>query len=364
MVQQPEDGGVAFRRSGLEAWCAAILRSTGLRADDAATASTMLVRTDARGGATHGVSRLRSYVEKLAIGEMVADARPSIDAGAILLRVDAARALGQVAGPFAMDAALAATSASPAAICSLRDTGHLGALGMHALRAAEADRVAVIMQATPPLMALPGARGPMMGNNPLAIAAPRPDGPPIVIDMACSVAARGNIILADKAGRPIPEGWAVDAEGRPTTDAAAALKGSLVPFGGHKGMMIAALVELLAGSLSGAIHEASLNTGGQVRSAPGGVNAFILVINPRHMNGWSSYCDHVAAWTGHYSASGGPAARIPGERAHAQEQECDRTGIVLAASTFRDMRHLSETQGVPLPPALDPAATDHRSEGV
>jgi LDH2 family malate/lactate/ureidoglycolate dehydrogenase len=189
----------------------------------------------------------------------------------------------------------------------------------------------------------------MLGNNPLALAAPRPNGAPIVIDLACSVAARGNIILAQRAGHDIPSGWALDASGAPTQDPREALAGSLLPFGGYKGLMVAAMVEILAGSLSGAPFQAVLNTGGAVRSAPGGVNAFILVLNPDLMIGRAAYDAHVAAWTSHYIAMGGPDGRIPGQRAFEAEQNCSSAGIPLPLSVQQDLAFLSEKYGVPLP---------------
>lgn len=349
MSQAATSQGHAYRQQDLEFWSANILVRAGLLEANAQAVSRVLLRTDARGGGTHGLSRLRSYVEKLATGEMNARAVLNVEGADGYIRIDAQRALGQIAGPYAVDAAIAITENVPTTICTLKNTGHLGALGIHMLRAAEAGRVGVMMQSTPPLMSLPGAKGPMVGNNPLAIAAPRPNGPPIVIDIACSVAARGNIILASSAGRSIPDDWALDAEGRPTTDPVKALKGSLLPFGGYKGMMISAFVELLAGSLSGAAYEGSLNTGGQIRSAPGGVNAIIMVFNPRLMSGWDAYQDHVAAWTSHYLSAGGPDARIPGERAFRQEEQARTKGIQLEASIADDLRKLADAYAVPFP---------------
>lgn len=349
MSQSPASPNRAFRMQDLETWSAAIFRKAGLSESGAMTASQMLIRTDARGGRTHGLSRLRSYIEKLSSGEMSANATLKVEGGGGFIRIDANRTLGQVAGPYAIDAAVEITDKVPTTICTLRNTGHLGALGVHVLRAAEAGRVAVMMQSTPPLMSLPGAKGPMLGNNPLAIGAPRSNGAPVVIDIACSVVARGNIILANGAGRAIPEGWALDGEGNPTTNAEKALKGSLLPFGGYKGMMVAALVELLAGSLSGAAHEESLNAGNKIRSAPGGVNAIIAVFNPRLMNGWDEYQSHVAAWTSHYLSAGGSDARIPGEQAFQREKKSRENGIELGDAVLGDLRKLADSSAVPLP---------------
>lgn len=333
------------------AWCSDILRRAGVSEREAQTTAGILVRTEARGFRTHGLMRLRNYLEKLCSGEVSPAAELETEIHGSYGIVEANAALGQVAGSFAVDRAVEATALQPLVGLMLRDTGHLGALGILVLRAADAGRVAFVLQATPPIIALPGAGGPMIGNNPFAIAAPRANGPPIVVDMACSVAARGNILLAARTGEPIPEGWAVDEGGNPTTDASAALKGSLLPFAGHKGLGVSIIVELLAGSLSGRPFESTMNKGAQVRSASGHLNALFLVFNPDLMIGRAAYDAHVTAWTSHYKTSGGNA-RIPGERAHIAETAAAAEGIPLPPDITNDLRQLGEEHDMPFPDAM------------
>ncbi len=215
--------------------------------------------------------------------------------------------------------------------------------------------VALMFQATPPIIGLRGANKPIIGNNPLAIAAPRPNGPPIVIDMACCVAARGNILLAARNKEPIPESWALNEQGQPTTDPDAALLGSLLPFGGHKGMALAMMVEILAGSLAGVPFHASLNQEGRVKSGTGHMNALILVINPDLVYGRTSYNEHVEAWTSHYSREGGPDARIPGERAHQTEEEADQIGVSIPRVVLPELQEAGENVGLPFPAGTESA---------
>jgi LDH2 family malate/lactate/ureidoglycolate dehydrogenase len=335
----------------ITAWCAGILRGAGVADREAETTARVLVRTDARGFRTHGLMRLRSYLEKLGSGEVSRTSGLKAEINGSYGTIEANAALGQVAGTVAVDRAVEATATQPLLALMLRDTGHLGALGILVLRAAEAGRVALVLQATPPIIAMPGASGPMLGNNPFAIAAPRTNGPPIVVDMACSVAARGNILLAARTGESIPEGWAVDEGGEPTTDATAALKGSLLPFAGHKGLGVSVIVELLAGSLSGRPFESTMNKGGQVRSASGHLNALFLVFNPDLMVGRAAYDAHVTAWTSHYKSAGGDA-RIPGERAHAAETAAAAEGIPLPQDITDDLGRLGSEQGLPFPDAI------------
>lgn len=348
---QPDPKMPRYALPDVAAWCSDILGRAGVSKREAQTTAGILVRTDARGFRTHGLMRLRSYLEKLRSGEVSRAAKLKSEINGSYGVVEANAALGQVAGTFAVDRAVEATASQPLVGLMLRDTGHLGALGILVLRAGEAGRVAFVLQATPPIVAMPGASGPMLGNNPFAIAAPRTNGPPIVVDMACSVAARGNILLAARAGEPIPEGWAVDEGGNPTTDATAALKGSLLPFAGHKGLGVSIIVELLAGSLSGRPFESTMNKGGQVRSASGHLNALFLVFNPDLMIGRAAYDAHVTAWTSHYKAAGG-TARIPGERAHAAEATAAVEGIPLPADIADDLKRLGGEHGLPFPGAI------------
>lgn len=336
----------AFCRAELIEWTFSVLVRAGIPDQDALVAAQILIRTDARGVFTHGLSRLRVYIDKLTSGEMAAKPEFQCKTNGAHLAIEAGRALGQVAGPKAVALAIEETRSRPVVACTIRESGHLGALGVLILAAAEANRVALLMQTTQPLLALPGWTSPTLGNNPIAVAAPRPDGPPLVIDLACSVAARGNILLAHKAGRAIPETWALDAEGRPTTDAGAALEGALLPFGGVKGLMIAAMVELLAGSLAGA------STGGNMQaaaSAPAGVSALLVVFNPELMVGWEAYRSHIQAWTGRLVRAGGAGARLPGENGHHSEQLSEAAGIHLPPSTIADLGELAKRFDLPLP---------------
>ena len=138
------------------------------------------------------------------------------------------------------------------AVVGVRDSHHFGMAGLYAERIAEAGLVGIVTTNAQPIMAPPGIASPLLGNNPLAIAAPRAaPHPPLVLDMAMSQTALGRIRLAAAEGRPIPEGWALDEQGQPTTDAGRALAaGLLAPTGGHKGLALALMIDVLAGVLT------------------------------------------------------------------------------------------------------------------
>jgi LDH2 family malate/lactate/ureidoglycolate dehydrogenase len=342
-----EQQGGRFPYAKLASWCAKTFAAVGVGHRQASLAAELLVRTDARGFGTHGLSRLRSYIDNLRSGAANPEAEILETFDGSFGTVHAHNALGQIAGPFVIERAVQRTANRPLALYMLKNTGHMGALGMHALLAAECARVALILQATPPMIAMPGAFGAMLGNNPLALAAHRTNAPPLVVDISCSVAARGNILNAAREARPIPEGWAVDMDGRPTTDAHRALLGSLLPTGGHKGMMLSVMVEVLAGSLSGAAFNAALNKDGKVGSAVGQLNALVLVINPDLLAGREAYEAHMTTWTTHYKRNGGPNARIPGERAAQAERAARTGGVLLSRSVVTELTEVGADLGVP-----------------
>jgi LDH2 family malate/lactate/ureidoglycolate dehydrogenase len=232
----------------------------------------------------------------------------------------------------------------------VREIGHLGSLGTHALAAAEAGACCLLGQQAPPVMAMPGFKRAALGNNPIAFACPIPGSDPLVFDMACSAAARGHILLARREGRGIPEGWAVDEAGEPTTDPQRALRGALLPAGGHKGMGIAMLVEVLAAAL-GADARSMARPIPQAREGGGSsrVGAFFWFVDPAAFGGRDLFNNYMRHWTGYYLGSGPGSARLPGQRAAELERAALANGLELSDATVRNLRVLSDNLGVPFP---------------
>ena len=313
---------------------------------DAEIAADVLVRTSLRGIDTHGVSRVPVYAEKLRSGEVNPQAQPRIAWRDGALHVDGDGGLGQVVAMASVEEAIVRTDDVAAVSCSIRNSGHLAALGMFALRAAVCGRVALLCQKTPPMMALPGARGAAIGNNPIAFAAPVPDGPPLVFDMANSVVARGQVMQALRDGAAIPADWALGPDGTPTTDPSQALKGAMRPIAGHKGMGLAMLAECLAGALTGAIDMVEASAQGPVGSA-GGISAFLLVINPDLFVGRAAFEASMAQWMANYLGAGGPRARYPGQRQAQSEVERLIEGIPIPDSVLRELRDTGDLLGHP-----------------
>lgn len=333
-----------YAGAALAAWLARAFQGCGLGAADAALAARVLVRTNARGIDTHGIARTLVYVQKLQAGELNPRPRARYEERHGVVHCHADGGLGQVVATQAVTHAVECAASRGFVPMVLHEMGHLAALGMFALQAAEAGMIAFVTQSTPPLMALPGSRGAAIGNNPLAFASPTPDGPPLVFDIAASGVARGNVLAAAREGREIPAGWAIDSEGNPTTDPKAALAGAMLPMAGHKGIGLAMMVECLAGSLSGA-RPASV-TGATPGSAPAKVGAFVFVANPDLIAGREAYGAHMASWLASYAAASGPQGRYPGQRAARLEAERGRDGIPLSVGVAGELRKVGELTGV------------------
>lgn len=336
-------------------WAARVLAQAGMPAQDATDVAGLIVRTEARGFATHGIVRLPSYLEKIGSGEYNADAAITVarQAGGVC-RLDGDGALGQLAGLHAMRACIDIVSDAPVAMCFARNLGHLGAVGTFPLLAAEQGLVAIAIQRTAPILSMAGSSGPLLGHNPIAFATPVPGAPPIVFDMASSVAARGHILLAAARGEPIPEGWALDADGQPTTDADAAANGMLLPTGGHKGLGIAMLGELLAGSLSASLDDRdSMRAATRGAGAHGGSSAFFCVLNPTFVGDRTTFETLVSDWTQAFRDHAGETARLPGQRAAQAEQSAQQSGLSIDPHTVRRMQEFGQAQGIHFPASAD-----------
>jgi LDH2 family malate/lactate/ureidoglycolate dehydrogenase len=341
-----------YDAQAIEAWTAQAFESCGVPCEQAAEAAAMLVRSELRGYKTHGLTRVAAYVERLRAGDM--NPRPAMRhremPGGVVL--DADGALGQVAGPHAVRLGLAALNTSASVLVAVQSCGHLGALGIHALLAVESGAFCLVGQRTPPLLALPGFGRPAIGHNPIAFGCPVTGAAPLIFDIACSVAARGHILLAAREGRPIPEGWALDETGAPTTDAQRALHGALVPMGGHKGIGIAMMVECLAGALA-ATAESLAPERNEIREggAAGRQGAFVWLVRPGAFDSDGMFGPYTEQWTSSYLGAGGGNARLPGARGDALERAGRERGIGLPAAIERELAALGARLGIPFPAA-------------
>jgi LDH2 family malate/lactate/ureidoglycolate dehydrogenase len=334
----------------LESWAGRVFEACGMPQPDAALTASLLVRSDLRGYRTHGLTRVASYVERLKSGDH--NARPRLRheelPGGVVL--DADGAMGHVVGPHAIRLGLAALERSASVLVAVRECGHLGALGIHALLAAEAGVLCLLGQRTPPLLALEGFQRPAIGHNPIAFGCPVPGAEPLVFDIACSVAARGHILLAAREAKSIPAGWALDEEGVPTSDAKRALKGALLPMGGHKGIGIAMMVECLAGAM--AATAAALDPARNALPESGAVGrqgAFFWMVKPSAFAGEALFASYMTSWTRHYLEASPGKGRLPGSRGAALEREGRAQGLALPEAIIKELVGVGERLGIRFP---------------
>jgi LDH2 family malate/lactate/ureidoglycolate dehydrogenase len=240
-----------MRTEALERWVADLFEKAGISRSAADAVAQSLVAADLEGIASHGVMLVPMYLERLAAGSISKMTRAEVvhDSGAAVV-LDAQNILGQLSSEQAV--ALVAERANRHGLASVavKNGFHFGTAGHWARALAAQGLVGMAFSNTRPLMPPPGGAERIVGNNPLAIAFPS-DDEVFVTDMAMSATAMGKIRLADAAGQAIPQGWATDGEGRPTTDPGAAIKGMLLPAAGPKGFGLALAIDLLCGGLSG-----------------------------------------------------------------------------------------------------------------
>lgn len=229
----------------------ALFTALGAPPRDAWRVADALVCADLEGVSSHGVMLLPMYLDRVRAGSVSLSARCTIaeDLGGLVL-MDAAHTLGQVSSQVAVDLAIERARVHGLSAVAVKHGFHFGAAAYWARQFADVGMIGLAMCNTRPLMPAPGGAERVVGNNPLAIAFPSTDGQPLVVDMATSATAMGKIRLADAQGKPIPEGWATDAQGRPTTSAAEAIAGMLLPAAGPKGFGLSVAIDLLSGALS------------------------------------------------------------------------------------------------------------------
>ncbi|WPB85712.1 Ldh family oxidoreductase [Sediminicoccus rosea] len=314
------------------ALAAAALAAAGANPEMAALTAAALADAEAEGQGGHGLSRVAMYVGFLREGRADGAAVPRVTharGGAAL--VDAGNGLAYPALHLAEAEAARRAAEHGVAFIAVTNSHHAGAMALPVRRLARQGLVALAFTNSPYAMPVPGGRRPLLGTNPVAAAFPRRNAAPMVVDLALSEVARGKIMVAAKEGRPIPEGWALDAEGRPTTDAKAALDGAMLAMGGTKGAALALVVEVLCVALGGAAFGFEADSFFAPSPNPPRLGHAILAVDPGALSGNDAFLDRMEALV--TAMLGDEGVRLPGAR---------RDGLAARA----------EAEGIAVPPAL------------
>ena len=334
-----------------------LLRSAGVPPGDAGVAARCLVRADLRGVDTHGIVRLPGYLDR--IGKGLVNPAPELSFETVtpsVARLDAQNGLGFVAASRAVDQALRMAGEAGLGMIGVRNSTHYGMAATYLLKAVEAKHLAMVF--TNASRALPpwGGTEELFGTSPFAAAAPNPGGTPFVLDMSPTVAARGKIRKAAREGRVIPDTWALDAEGRPTTDPEAALSGSLLPIGGPKGAGLSMMMDILCGVLTGANFAGEVGDQYKNFERPQGVGHFILVMRPDLFISADDFAARmtrlVATVKANPKASGVEEIYMPGEPEARVEAARLSDGIPYRRIDLQPLVEIARNRDVALPVGL------------
>jgi ureidoglycolate dehydrogenase (NAD+) len=321
-------------------------RALGLAQRDAADAAQILVLGDLFGHHTHGVSRVESYGERIALGGIDASARPEVrELAPAIAGIDGRNGLGPVVGLCALREAMSRARAAGVGIAFARASNHFGAIGPYCWLAAREGFATLIASNATTTIAPSGGRAARLGNSPLGFGVPNPHGRPIILDMAMSVVARAKIRSALKRGEAIPETWATDRDGRPTTDPQAALDGFLQPIGGYKGYGLALVVDLFAGLLSGAAYLTHVKSWSDEPEAPQDLGHVFVAIDTRRLGSeeWLAARMEDFARILHETPPADPAKPVllPGERELDAMERQQRDGIAIEPEVLAKLAALA-----------------------
>jgi (2R)-3-sulfolactate dehydrogenase (NADP+) len=297
-----------------------------------------LVAAEADGLKGHGLSRLPSYAAQAKAGKVDGFATPAMTrARPATVAIDAGNGFAYQAIDLGVATLPEVARSQGIAAAAIRRSHHCGAAGHPVERLAQAGLVALMFANTPAAIAPAGGSKGVLGTNPIAFACPLPGRAPIVIDLSLSKVARGNILAAQQKGERIPAGWALDAAGRPTSDPASALAGTMVPLGDAKGATLALMVELLAAGLTGANFAAEASSFLDAEGPPPGTGQLIIALDAAAFGGTAAaarFADLAA------SIEQQPGARLPGTRRLAARQQAAAEGLVIGEALLAAMREI------------------------
>ena len=323
---------------------AAALEKSGATRAMAEAAAEALVAAEMEGLSGHGVSRVALYAQHLREGRVNGKAKVSIasDQGAACL-IDAQGGLAYLAMELAAREALRRAREFGVAYCGVTHSHHCGALDYHLAPLAAANLVGLAFTNSPAAINAWGGKTPIFGTNPIAAVFPRRNDEPLIVDLSLTEVARGKIMLYAKESKPIPLGWAVDRDGTPTTDAKAALTGSLFAIGGVKGALVALAVELLCVALTGAAFGFE-NDSFFEPGRPVSIGHALVAIDPAALAGADVYFERVETLIEAMLADEG--VRLPGGRRHAARLAAQARGIDLPELVYRQLAELAGQESI------------------
>ncbi len=341
----------------LREFATSVYTRLGMPDDDAALLADTLVQADLWGHQSHGVMRTFWYAKRIQSGATKAAtaAEIAVDGGAIAV-IDGQDGVGQVVAAKAMNQAIERSKRHGVGAVAVRHSGHFGTAMYFTRMAAIKGCIGLISTNASPAMAPWGGKDKMVGTNPWSIAAPAGKHAPMMLDIASTAVARGKLYLARQRGEPIPESWAMDRDGNPTTDPVLGIAGNILPMAGHKGYAIAMMMDVLSGILSGS-HFGAAVVGPYEPSGRSGVGHLAIALNIeafRPLNDFHADMDRLI--TGIRAASRAPGVDeiyYPGELEARTEDRQRQSGIAIPADTLKELDEGAKELGIdPLSPGV------------
>jgi len=334
----------------LSGFISAIFEKLGVPSEDAQIVADVLSQASLRGVDTHGVDLLPAYVQRTQSG--MSNPRPKmkiVKESPAMAVIDADQALGPVSSVFGMKLAIQKALSVNIGWVNIVNSSHHGALAYYPIMAAEQDMIGIVTTTTSPCMAPWGSRQRLVGNTPLAIAVPRHDNSPVVLDMACSFFASGRVRLAKEKEEPLPDGLSIDAQGEPTSDPGCSA--AVLPFGNYKGSGMAMMFGFLAGTLAGAPFTSYRK--GFKGAVPSEVSHLLIAVNIASFSDLEEFKldvdETVKAWNALETRPGFDEVLTPGEIEWRCSIERRENGIPLHAALVTKLREIAQELGLDFP---------------
>jgi len=318
------------------------LTQNGASSEQARSVADTITSAERDGCKSHGLFRLPGYIGSLKSGKITGDAVPVLsELAPAVVRVDAANGFSSLPLEIGITALAEKAREQGIAALAVNNSYHFAALWPEAERLAELGLVGFAFVTAKSYVAPAGGIKPLYGTNPMAFAWPREGKPPIVFDQASSASARGEIMIHERDGKPLPERWAIDKEGNPTNDPTKALAGAQLPFGGYKGGSIALMVELLAGALIGDMFSFEATANDTRDGGPPKRGEFLMAIDPSKCVSGGGFSQLAHAETLFGEILGQEGTRLPSDRRYESRKITPTEGITIPKSLYDECVELA-----------------------
>jgi LDH2 family malate/lactate/ureidoglycolate dehydrogenase len=345
----------SYNDSSLKQFCEQVLESMGMNELNRRVLADSLVKANLEGVDSHGLSRLAIYAKRFGDGRM--NMNPDVGferRSASVLAVDGDNGLGHIVSYRALVEGIEMAKSSGMAAISVKNSNHFGTASYFCQLVCEHNMACIAFTNSPPGVAPWGGKSSFFGTNPIAFGFPTGNDQPVIVDLSTSIVARGKIILAAKQGSEIPDGWAIDENGLPTTDPKEALRGSVLPLGGAKGSALALAVEILTGVISGAAFGPHVKNMYDENEAGGSnIGHFFILMDIEKFLNLESYFTSINELLQEMkevpAVPGVDEIRYPGERRKRSRDKGIQEGISLSGNVEAELRMLGKLYGVEFP---------------